>query len=103
MKYIVSLTLISISLISCSTNDRMNAGENVSNENLNLSAQLNSLDAQLNHLDAMINAAKARKDMTHTDSSHINNLTIENEILGYESQKTSIKAQKNTLQMQVKP
>jgi PBP1b-binding outer membrane lipoprotein LpoB len=102
MKFIISLLLISIFLISCSTDSKVNAVENLSNQNVSIEAQINSLDAQLMHIDAMINAARMRKDMNQTDPTNINNSMIDNEVFGYESQKASIISQKNALQMQVK-
>jgi thioredoxin-related protein len=100
MKHIIfSLLLTSFFLISCSTNNKVYDDNNLNKQNSSIENQIKSLDAQLTHLDAMIYAARLRKDMNETDST--NNQMIENEIMGYEFQKTNVIYQKNTLQMQL--
>lgn len=102
IKFIISFLLIFIFLISCSTDSKFTAAEILSHQNINIEAQINSLNAQLMHIDAMISSARMRKDMNQTDPTNINNSMIDNEIMGYESQKANISSQKNVLQMQVK-
>jgi PBP1b-binding outer membrane lipoprotein LpoB len=102
MKFCISLLLISLFILSCSTNSKVNGGENRSNQNISIEAQINGLDAQLIHIDAMINAARLRKNMNQTNPTDINNAMIETEIAGYEAQKANILSLKNALLMQAK-
>jgi hypothetical protein len=89
IKHII-LFLFSILFISCSTTSKVGVGKNLINQNINYEAQINNFDAQLVHLDAMITAARLRKEISQTDPSNINNLMIENEVMGYESQKLDV-------------
>ena len=89
----IALVLVSLAVMSCSTNSN-----NTYSVDNNL--QISHLDSELMHIESMLSSARARKTMNQNDPTDINNSMIDGEIMNYESQRASVLARKNALQMQ---